>query len=286
MQNVYCRQHFPKFEPEWVSIMNTQDRKAIFYTSGDRSLYIGRLEPDLKWAIPSAILLVSMEGEIELESPACEHAFRSRSFLIPAGSDVIVQAQGNLVFQCYLDSAGMDFVRLQDKMQHLAPIHSNKCLYHNIKHESDIVNHAKLLFDLRPSSEAAFSIVEHWLGSLPVDPNQVADERVIRALSLIKKSYRENLSVETVADDVGLSVPRLSQLFKQSIGVPIRRFRLWYRTLASVAALGQGCSLTEAAVANGFADYPQLCRVLKELVGTKPTTIRDFTEVKVLAGCF
>ena len=85
---------------------------------------------------------------------------------------------------------------------------------------------------------------------------------------------------------MGLSVPRLSQLFKQVIGMPIRRFRLWYRIFATAAKLSQGYSLTEAAVACGFADYPQLCRVFKELTGSRPTVARDNTEIRVLSGCY
>src|SRR5690606_22290961 len=57
----------------------------------------------------------------------------------------------------------------------------------------------------------------------------VSDPRIVRAIELIKTDVSCNQSIEFLAEQVGLSVPRLTQLFRQKIGVPIRRYRQWHR---------------------------------------------------------
>jgi AraC-like DNA-binding protein len=249
-------------------------------------MYLGRVDSVLNKPMPSPVLLVSIEDEMEVFSTASNESIRTRSLLIPAAADVVIHTHGSRVAQCFLDDIGTDFARLIPQMQTAVKTPAGKALYSHIRHENDIVEHAAYLHDARPSNGEAFEILEHWVGKLCLDSSLIADQRVAKAVSMIKENYTENLSVESVASSVGLSVPRLSQLFKQIVGMPIRRYRLWYRIFATAAKIGQGYTLTDAAVACGFADYPQLCRVFKELTGGKPAAARDNTEIRVLSGCY
>ena len=266
--------------------MTQCERKAIYYTSEKRSMYIGRVDTVLRKAAPTPVLLISMEEDMELVSNGNSDIIRSRSLLIPSGTEVTINAHGSKMAQCFLDDVGLDYARLIPRMRAAARAPNGRQLYSHIRCEADIIEHAGYLLDSRPSNEEAFELFEHWIGSLSVDSSKITDKRIARAVNLIKANYTENLSVEKVAADVGLSVPRLSQLFKQVVGMPIRRFRLWYRVFATAAKIGHGYSLTEAALACGFADYPQLCRVFKELTGARPAEARDNTEIRVLAGCY
>ncbi len=76
-------------------------------------------------------------------------------------------------------------------------------------------------------------------------------------------------------------MPRLSQLFKEVVGTPIRRFRLWHRVFVTAAKLRGGAGLTDAALAAGFADYAQFARTYRQLAGGNASQARDNTEIVV-----
>jgi methylphosphotriester-DNA--protein-cysteine methyltransferase len=71
-------------------------------------------------------------------------------------------------------------------------------------------------------------------------------------------------------------------LFKQVMGVPIRRFRLWHRIFATAAYLEKGETLTDAALKAGFADYAQFARTYRLLAGGNPSDARDNTEIHAM----
>lgn len=119
--------------------------------------------------------------------------------------------------------------------------------------------------------QEAFAQLETCMHSLVVRAKIPVDQRILRAIAVIRETYAQNLSVGAVAGLVGLSVPRLSQLFKQWVGVPIRRFRQWCRLVAASARIRQGYPMTEAALESGFSDYSQFCRVFREMTGTPPS---------------
>lgn len=262
------------------------ERKSILYTSQQRSMYIGRLERVIKRANVASTLLVSIEDDLELVSAANGRKIRSKSFLIPAGMNVTIDTHGAKVAQCFLNDMGADLAKLIPQMKTSLSNDKNSYIYCDIHNEAQLINHAGYLLSQRPSNEVAFEQFDEWMGAFPINTIHSVDPRVEKAASLIKENYTENLSVEQVAKSVGLSVPRLSQLFKQVTGVPMRRFRLWYRLFAAAAKFSQGYSLTDAAIAAGFADYPQLCRVFRELTGSKPSIAKKHTEIRVLAGCY
>ncbi|MDX1693458.1 MAG: hypothetical protein R3208_06820, partial [Ketobacteraceae bacterium] len=182
--------------------MSHHERKAIFYTSNKRSMYIGRVETVLNKAAPSPVLLVSMEDDLEVMNISSQERMRSRSLLIPAGTDVIINTRGSKVAQCFLDDIGTDFARLIPQMQTRTRTESGKHLYSHIRHERDIIEHAGYILQSRPSNEEAFEMFEHWIGNLNIDSSLIADQRVARAVSMIKENYTENLSVESVAASV------------------------------------------------------------------------------------
>lgn len=259
------------------------DRKSIFYTSQQRSMYVGRIGRIVKPPIVASSLLVSIEGDMELLDASNNRIVRSKSFLIPANMNVTIDTHGSKVAQCFLDELGDDFSKLVPQMTAVSNIDSGFCLYSDIRKENEVIDHASFILNARPSNEVVFEQFEEWIG---LGANVTHDDRVAKAVTIIKDTYTENISVGEMAASVGLSVPRLSQLFKQVTGVPIRRFRLWYRIFATAAKLSKGYSLTDAAIASGFSDYPQLCRVFKEFTGLKPSVVKNNVEVRVLAGCF
>src|SRR5690606_6243280 len=117
------------------------------------------------------------------------------------------------------------------------------------------------------------------------DVDQVAlDPRVVQVVQLIKSSVADNLSVGELANEVRLSVPRLVQLFKRQVGVPIRRYRQWHRIYVTAVAVASGRSLTDAAITAGFTDSSHFSNTFRTLLGMKPSNILSHLEhIQIIA---
>ncbi len=255
-------------------------KKAVVYSTGARSVYVGKLERQFKRSSAQASLLVSLEDKLELVIPGQTEGVRSRSFLIPAGTDVQVDTHGAQVALFFLDNLNTDFLRLLPMMHAAARVSGQRCFY-GLAGTSDVVEFGNFLRNTRPTLAEAERIAFDWMDH-PLRNPANAEPRIAHAVELIKQNYGENDSVALIAKQVGLSAPRLTELFKQVMGVPIRRFRLWHRIFATAANLQQGVSLTDAALKAGFADYAQFSRTYRLLAGGNPSDARDNTEIHAM----
>lgn len=259
--------------------MSQQQQKAIVYASAERSFYVGKLERHFRRLNVPSTLIVSLEDELELLNPLRCEKIRSRSFLIPAGMNLEVDTHGASVALCFLDDLGTDLARLKPRMSDSVKIGSSGC-YTGIRGQEDVIEFANLLRNERPGLQAAVDIVDEWLGH-PARAVPDPDPRIMQAVELIKSTADRNIAVEEIAQRVGLSVPRLIQLFKKVTGSPIRRFRLWQRIFLVASRLADGLSLNDAAIAAGFADYAQFSRTYRELAGAKASDARKHTELRI-----
>ena len=217
-------------------------KKAVIYATGERGVYVGRLEKHFKRTNVPSTLLVSLEDELEVFDSTRQNRVVAKSFLIPAGMSLEVETHGAHVAMFFLGGS-QDLLRLTE----LA---------------------------------SAEQLVNEWMNHpsrLKPDP----DPRITRAIQLIRQSHDQNVSVEWIGRQVGLSASRLSQLFKEEVGTPIRRYRLWHRVFVTVARIKEGAGLTEAALAAGFADYAQFSHTYRQLAGGSPSEARDNTEILV-----
>lgn len=255
------------------------NKKATIYATGDRGVYVGRLERRFRRTCASSTLLVSLEDELEVHSPVDGSRQVSSSFLMPVGTDVEVDTHGANVALFFLDDFGTDLARLQRRMRSVTHL-GGQHLFQDIAGEAEVIEFANILRHQRPSLASANELVEEWLAH-PANSIEPPDPRITKAVELIKSNYARNVSVEWIAHEVGLSAPRLSQLFKKVTGCPIRRFRLWHRVFVTAAQLTRGMGLTEAALAAGFSDYPQFSRTYRQLVGANPSDARDNTELNM-----
>ncbi|WP_344802332.1 AraC family transcriptional regulator [Allohahella marinimesophila] len=255
-------------------------RKAIIYTCPERSVYVGRLEPVLRRSNVVSTLLVSLDDEMQLVDDVTRQTSSSKSFLIPAGSEVTINTQGARVAMSFLDDMDADLARLIPLMKKDVVYGGQQRIFMGIQHERSIIQDAEYFSKERPSTEDALGQFHDWIGcSAAATP---CDERIVRTAALIRANSANNISVTELARQVNLSVPRLIQLFKTATGTPIRRYRLWWRILATAEHLTKGYSLTDAAIASGFCDYAQFSRVYRELTGGSPAAAKNNTEIRVL----
>ena len=81
------------------------------------------------------------------------------------------------------------------------------------------------------------------------------------------------VTTSDLADRVGLSTSRLTHLFSEQVGLPLRRYVLWTRLMIAVTEVGAGRDLTTAAHAAGFADSAHLTRTCRDTFGLPPSAL-------------
>lgn len=128
--------------------------------------------------------------------------------------------------------------------------------------------------DVPSVQEPGCEAVERWLEDLlasvgrPVEP---LDERVSRVCDILRRELPEKLDVSLLAGCVGLSSSRLSHLFRQQTGVPLRRFLLHLKMNRALAFWEPGKSVSRLATEAGFYDQPHLVRTARDMFDALPS---------------
>ena len=99
------------------------------------------------------------------------------------------------------------------------------------------------------------------------------DERITAALQGLREHPGKPHALDQVARKANLSPSRFLHLFKAATGVPFRRYRMWMRMGAAVRSMTAGRSLTEAALAAGFASSSHFSAAFREMFGLSPSQL-------------
>jgi AraC family transcriptional regulator len=98
-----------------------------------------------------------------------------------------------------------------------------------------------------------------------------------RALELLHESYRESLTLEEIAAQVGIHPIHLSRVFRKFYGCTMAEFMNRLRVQFVCRALAGGWTdLAIVASDAGFADQSHLGRVFKSCTGQTPGKFRSF----------
>jgi AraC-like DNA-binding protein len=127
-----------------------------------------------------------------------------------------------------------------------------------------------------PKRWADAELLSHsLLQSLRADTRQVppAHPAVKKLLRLLPGLLEEDVRLSALAQHVGLSAGRLSHLFGQEVGLPLRPYILWLRLQRAAGHLQRGASLTRAAHAAGFTDSAHLSHAFRRTFGLSPSEI-------------
>ncbi len=117
-------------------------------------------------------------------------------------------------------------------------------------------------------------LVEHLAPVLTGDeatPRHPAVDAALRLLPCLVAAGP--VSGTDLAAEVGLSVSRLTHLFTDQVGIPLRRYVLWSRLRLAVMRVQAGDDLTGAAHGAGFSDSAHLTRTTREMFGLPPSVL-------------
>jgi AraC family transcriptional regulator len=121
------------------------------------------------------------------------------------------------------------------------------------------------------AAELVTSVVHNLCGGPP--PPRRMDERIAKALTLIRNSDAPRIPIEQIAKKVFLSQGRFAHLFTEEVGVPFRHYVLWRKLSRAMLRIGRGGSLSAVAHASGFADSAHLTRTFYKMYGIAPSVM-------------
>ena len=246
--------------------MTGETSPSLLYLWDKRTIYLGPLFEPLQLSVGAATLVISLGEPISFITKEMNKEVTCHSLLLPAGMSANIDTKQTVVANISLDALGGDFHALSKRMQYS----QGKAAY-GIQNESQYISAFKNLQTEKMDSQQAYEFTDTLLNCHEESFN--IDKRVVKVVEYIKKTVDDNLSVEDLASRVNLSVPRLIQLFKQQTGVPMRRYRLWHRLFVTAVKMGQGESLTQAALNAGFTDSSHFSHTFRGMIGMTPSAI-------------
>jgi AraC-like DNA-binding protein len=96
------------------------------------------------------------------------------------------------------------------------------------------------------------------------------DIRLERARHILGNALFENMMLDSVADEVGLSIYSLIRFFKETYGFSPHAWRIQARANEAAKLLRNQESLADVAGTCGFADQSHLTRIFKKVFGVTP----------------
>ncbi|WP_084513017.1 helix-turn-helix domain-containing protein [Nocardia mikamii] len=140
-----------------------------------------------------------------------------------------------------------------------------------------------VLAGLDPASgdpRAAVSALTRSVGAGAVRPAR--HPGVSAALELLPELIAQGpVRTGTLAERVGISTSRLTHVFTDQVGLPLRRYVLWLRVMTAVARTAAGDDVTAAAHAAGFADSAHLSRTCRATFGLPPSALSRTVRVEI-----
>ena len=242
---------------------------------GTRAVYLG---PGLQ--LPAhrnavAVLALALEApmRVALDPHDAARGFRlCRSALIGPNQLHLIEMTTQSHAFIYLDGLSQDLVTLR-----------KRCLHQQERWSFDLVDEAEVIGSIARmprTLEAWENAVARLAESLGFTQQHV-DPRIAKVVQALQMSPDDARQAEDWAIDVGLSSSRFQHLFKEHMGIPFRRFRLWVRMRAAIAYALNGHNLTEATMKAGLSSSAHLSAAFKGMFGIAPSQILGASPVYV-----
>ena len=102
--------------------------------------------------------------------------------------------------------------------------------------------------------------------------NDLRIQECLDYLNSTASDYKQMIGV--LKSKTNLSESRLSHIFKEEIGISIKKYLVWSRLKkAFQLVIDQNISMYEAALQSGFYDQAHLSKAFKQMLGLKPSEV-------------
>ncbi|GAB1262689.1 helix-turn-helix domain-containing protein [Aurantivibrio plasticivorans] len=252
-----------------TSILDTTSKhdSSLIYVWRKRLLFVG---PSIKARTRKYVpcyLMFCLDGPLKITVKGELDALECRMVLVPASTEITCHNENQSLAVLYLDYFNEDFEALQMKANSkYGPIYwdfeeniESYCL--TVLHE---LNKHQLGIDAADGLITALHLRLHRFDNFC----DVGDERLKRIIGLmVMGKLGKNYKISDAADAVGLSVPRVVQLFKKSFNMTFKEFRNKFKMHIFVISIAMGRSHSQAAQDAGYVDSSHFCKHFKAQTG-------------------
>jgi AraC-like DNA-binding protein len=179
---------------------------------------------------------------------------RCRSVLIPPNTlHHLARTRGNMAF-LYFDAHGPELQRLAGRAR------ASRGLIRRLR-------------DLAAGRSDWTAVRAHLNEALRNAPAARMDPRIATSLALLREHASKRLSLRELARAAGLSESRFRHLFKTTIGLPLRRYRLWLAMDIAMRRVASTGNLTTAALEAGFSSSAHFSATFRHMFGLEPSRL-------------
>lgn len=192
------------------------------------------------------------------------------------GLEMVKKAQESNFFKVILLTSYSEFeyakqaISLQVSDYLLKPVDEENLKQVIARIQQQVHTHHSFATMVEKSKAAPISELECWdiYQSLGGQHNQY----VQRAVAEIAARYCEKITIEMLAEELGISSSYLSRKFKEVFGKTYLEVLNQYRIQQSIALLRKGTYLIyEVSCMCGFSEYKYFCSVFKKYTGMSPS---------------
>jgi len=128
-----------------------------------------------------------------------------------------------------------------------------------------------------PSAEMMMTLLNKWIDAWEKDPNYNDSERIVQKIQIfIQSHYEQDISLQSLADDLYLSKNYVSAVFKQKTGTNYHDYLTNVRMERSKERLRTTeKSIGQIAMEVGYKNTSHFCKVFKQDVGISPSEYRQ-----------
>lgn len=107
----------------------------------------------------------------------------------------------------------------------------------------------------------------HLDGISPTEPHPGTAPWIASAMDAVETALDGRVMLADIAAVAGLGKSRFAALFRETTGLPLRRYVLWRHLNRAIGAIATGGDVTAAAHLAGFADSAHFARTMKANFG-------------------
>lgn len=251
--------------------------KASLYSFADGFFYVAPTASDSRTCRQAGVLLLSLEGN-EIEVDVAGRTSKAKGFLIAPGVHRQLNTHGQAVLSLHLDPIHPIYraFALNRKARPVIPVDRASFSdldndLHSAYAREICAGQAKRLFADLVSISAEF---------LP--GAETRDDRITQILSELNTMAPEDIEFQELLRQTGLSASRLSHLFSQDVGLPLRSFQLWKKIVYAIRMISRETNMTAIALDSVFSDSAHFSRTFRQTLGLSPSFLADNRYVQVV----
>jgi AraC-like DNA-binding protein len=246
----------------------------------DSALYIGDSMDPILHKHHAVQLCISLSGKFLLGIDNQINPIQCKAAIIGANTPHYISNNNGIICIVYLEKASNDYKWILDSHCNQVnceikkkPIPINKTF--NPEKERIFLQ----LCNSKLTPKAANEIKQLFLNyfSEHISTPSLIDPRTTNLITYIQKNPEDSYKGVDLARKIFLSESRMQHLFKQQIGIPIRKYLLWNKIRSVLILSMKGKTLTQAAHQSGFSDSAHFSRTFKSMFGISPSTLLSNT---------